>query len=180
MYTLNTGLATAFPAELWKHTLASLEAFPEPELPPSRNFSVRLGSQSVDIPYRIYNSPLLIAPDRLTDLEMNLADCLLTRHHNGFVRQPHLGRIIHLRHSWVPPFVVQLLGEYVIEIIELINDNLSAIDDPLYRNFIIENRDFLAQTSQRVSSYRDRYYPDRRREDYVGFKVLRYFKSLAA
>jgi hypothetical protein len=130
MYTFNMGLATAFPAELRKHALAALEAFPEPELPPSRKFSVRLGSQTVDIPYRIYNSPGLIVTHRLTDLEMNLADCLLTRHHNGFVRQQHLGRIIHLRHSWIPPFVLQLLGEYVVEIIEVINDNLSAYRRP--------------------------------------------------
>jgi hypothetical protein len=180
MHPLNIELATAFPVEIRKHALAALEAFPEPELPPSRKLSVRLGSDSVDIPYRIYNSPILIAPDRLTDLEQNLADCLLTRHHNGVVRQQHLGRIIHLRHSWVPPFVVQLVGEYVVEIIQVIYDNLSTIDGPLYRNFIVENRDYLAHISQRVSSYRDRFYPDQGREDYVGFKVLRYFKSLAS
>jgi len=179
MHAINKGLEAAFPAEMREHALTALETFPEPEHPPWDKFSVKVSGQTVVIPYRLYHSPTLISSEHLTDLQSNLVDCLLTRHHNGFIRQQHLARIIHSRHLWVPPFVVQLLGEYVVEVIAVIFDNLNDLDRSLYRSFLLENPDFLAQTSQRVSSYWHCYYRDQNRKDYAGFKVLEYFKSLA-
>lgn len=178
MHAINKGLEAAFPAEMQEHAITALDTFPEPEHPPSGKFSVKVDGQSVVIPYRLYHSPDLISSEHLTDLPRNLADCLLTRHHNGFVRQQHLARIINSGHSWIPPFVVQLLGEYVVEIIAVINDNLSTLDRSLYRDFLLENQDFLAQTAQRVSSYWHCYYRHHSKQDYVGFKVLEYFKTL--
>jgi hypothetical protein len=178
MHAINMGLVTAFPAELREHALAALDTFPEPEHPPFGMFSVKVTGQLVEIPYRLYHSPGLIVSEHLSNLETNLADCLLTRHHNGLVRQKHLKRIIHLTHSWVPPFIVQLLGEYVVEIIAVINDNLSTLDRSRYRDFLLDNQDFFDQTAQRVSSYWHCYYRDQNRQDYVGFKVLEYFRSL--
>jgi hypothetical protein len=89
----------------------------------TRTFSVRVGSEDVSIPYRIYHDPALIDTARLTSRQEELLDCLLTRHHSGFVRQEHLGRIVCCNHDWTPPFVVQLVGEYVIEILSLIREN---------------------------------------------------------
>jgi hypothetical protein len=39
---------------------------------------------------------------------------------------------------WTPSFVVPLVGEYVIEILELIRDNLLELNRPLYRQFLLE------------------------------------------
>lgn len=74
------------------------------------------------------------------------------------VGQKYLARIIPLAHAWIPPFVVQLLGEYVIEIIQLIERNLGSLDVNLYAQFLKSNPEFLALTEQRVMSYWDCYY----------------------
>src|ERR1700756_2493571 len=106
MHAFNAGLAAAFPTTLRQHALAALEAFPEPQHPAAEAFSVKVHGELVTIPYRLYHAPSQIKTEHLTDLEKELVDCLLTRHHDGFVRQQHLERIIHSENPWVPPFVV--------------------------------------------------------------------------
>ena len=178
MHALNAGLVAAFPTALREHVLAALETFPEPEHPSAGEFSVKVARELVTIPYRLHHSPGHIKTDYLTDLEKDIVDCLLTRHHDGFIRQQHLERIIRSGNPWVPPFVVQFLGEYSIEIIGVIHDNLNALDHSLYREFLQANVEFFTQTAQRVESYWDRYHRVHPRDDYVGFKVRKFFKGL--
>jgi hypothetical protein len=179
MHELNAGLVAAFPTALRKHVLAALEIFPEPDLPAAGEFSVIVHGELVTIPYRLYHPPSQIKTDHLTDLEKEIVDCLLTRHHDGFVRQQHLERIICSGNPWVPPFVIQLLGEYVTEIIGVIHDNLSVLDHSLYREFLKANPKFFARTARRVASYWDRYYRLYSKDGYAGFRVLDFFRSKA-
>jgi hypothetical protein len=74
--------------------------------------------------------------------------------------------------------VVQLVGEYAIEIIDVIHEHLNLLDRPLYREFLQANPEFFTQTGQRVLSYWDRYHRVHPRDEYGGFKVLEFFKSL--
>ena len=94
MHALNAGLVAAFPTALRKHVLAALETFPEPEHPAAREFPVKIHDELVTIPYRLYHSPSQIKTEHITAPEREIVDCLLTRHHDGFVRQQHLERII--------------------------------------------------------------------------------------
>jgi hypothetical protein len=178
MHALNAGLVAAFPTSLREHVLAALETFPEPEHPVAEGFSVKIAGELVTIPYRLYHSPTQIKTVHLTDIEKEIVDCLLTRHHDGLVRQGHLERIIRSGNPWESPFVVQLLGEYSIEIIGVIYDHLNALDHSLYREFLQANPEFFTQTAQRVESYWDRYHRAHTKGEYVGFKVLQFFKSL--
>jgi hypothetical protein len=178
MHALNAGLVAAFPASLRERVLAALETFPEPEHPSAEGFSVKVAGEMITVPYRLYHSPSQIKAEHLTDLEKEIVDCLLTRHHDGFVRQLRLERIIRSGNPWVPPFVVQLLGEYSIEIIGVIHEHLNSLDRPLYREFLQANPEFFTQTAQHVESYWDRYYRVLPREEYIGFKVLEFFKRL--
>lgn len=177
MHALNARLVAAFPTTLRAHVLASLEAFPQPEHPAAEGFSVKVAGELVTIPYRLYHSLDQIKTDHLTDPEMEIIDCLLTRHHDGFVRQQHLQRILRSGNPWVPPFVVHLLGEYSIEIIRVIHEHLNSLDRPLYRDFLQANPDFFMQTAQRVESYWDRYHRVHPKDEYVGFKVLAFLKA---
>ena len=102
----------------------------------------------------------------------------MTRHHSGFVREEHLARIVCRNHDWIPPFVIQLVGEYVIEIIHVIWKNSSNLDAQLYGKFLKDNPALLAITKQRVISYWDCYHRRQRREDYPGFQMLSLFDRL--
>jgi hypothetical protein len=96
----------------------------------------------------------------------------------GFVRQLHLARIVRLSHNWIPPFVVQLSGEYVVEILNVIYQSLAELDKSVYGEFLRNNPTFLGLVGQRIASYWDCYYRNERQEEYVGFRILKFFRSL--
>ena len=173
----NSDLATAFPLSFSADALQVVSVLPEPSLS-SKTFSVYLTGETLCIPYRIYHDPALIDRTRLTVGQAGLLDCLLTRHHNGFVRERHLARIISANNEWIPAFVVQLVGEYVVEILQVVCKNLDRLEPALYRRFLQANPKFFALTRQRVISYWDCYYRRQRRADYVGFKIIAFLEHL--
>ena len=143
-------------------------------------FRAVVNGEAVAIPYRVYYDLGLVKTDHLSPLQQELLICLLTRHCSGFIREENLNRIVTCRHLWVPPFVVRLVGEYVIEILRVIQWNCAGLDATLYGSFLKENPEFWATTKQRVVSYWDCYYRTKRREDYVGFQIVDHLDSLVA
>lgn len=170
-------LASAFPASLRQDALEACTTLPAVRAL-GRDFSIRLRDGVVRIPYRLHLDTTFIHVDFLTSLQKEIIDCLLTRHSNGFTRQRHLARIVGLSRNWIPPFVVQLAGEYVVEILDVICQSLPLLDTALYKEFLCSNPAFLDRTEQRITSYWDCYYRNVKREDYVGFKILGFLRSL--
>jgi len=80
------------------------------------------------------------------------------------VRQRNLEYVVSAPQAWVAPYVVQLVGEYVVEIIEVIAAELPQLTIPgsqqraLYGRFAAENAAFLDLTAARVTSYWNEYY----------------------
>ena len=175
----NSALLKAFPAALRDDALKLIPALPETPLS-AHSFSVDVGEDTVSIPYRIYHDPALIHLASLTGTQCELLACLMTRHHSGFVREEFLPKIIGCNHEWVPPFVVQLVGENVVEIIQAISDGIHRLDPDLYRAFLARNPAFYKTTKKRVLSYCDCYHRAKRKEDYAGFQVLQFFDHLIA
>jgi hypothetical protein len=173
----NSDLALAFPASVREDALRVASILPQPTMK-TEPFSVSVGGEAVLIPYRIYHDPALIDRERLTPLQAELLDCLLTRHHSGFVRERYLKNVVCSNQEWIPPFVVQLVGEYVIEILDAISKNLDNLDSQLYRRFLTSNPNFLALTKQRVVSYWECYYRRQPKEHYAGFRIFKHFDRL--
>jgi hypothetical protein len=116
---------------------------------------LRVEGQEMTVPYRVYYDPakLWSVVDRSSGLERSLALCLGSRHWDGHVREACVRRLLPSRDRWVVPFVVCLLGEYVIEIIDLIADAFDGLDPDALADFASENRAFLATTISRATSY---------------------------
>jgi hypothetical protein len=173
----NSDLRQAFPASVQDDTLQVVAALPQPSYN-TEPFRLNVEGQTVSIPYRIYHDPALIDHAQLTPLQQQLLDCLLTRHHSGFIREKHLRKIVSSDHAWIPPFIVQLVGEYVIEILNGIRDNLHNLNPQLYQRFLMDNSTFVALTKQRVTSYWDCYHRRYRREHYAGFQIVEFLDRL--
>ena len=139
----------------------------------SDGFAVIVSGEAVTIPYRLYIEEVV---DRSTysPTELAVLDCLQTRHHNGYVRERALGRILTLNASWSVPFVIQLVAEYVVQILHLIESRWAEVDARLVGRFLVANQAFHSLVRQRVNSYWNCYYrrasPNRR--DYVGQRLL--------
>lgn len=139
-----------------------------------------LEGEKLVLPYRVYCEPHLLAYyiGQFERLRL-VAFCLLTRHHNGYVRERYLKEIITSNEKWVIPFVVQLMGEYVAEILTIIWENIDNINKGNLVSFIIENKSYWAKTKQRIVSYYEVYNSFQvRKSDYIGFKLTKRIEQL--
>ncbi len=108
----------------------------------------------------------------LSSRQRQLLHCLYSRHCDGVVRQRHLEKVVGSTDPMVVPFVVQLVGEYVLEILVVICDELRDLATPgtrghlAYGQFIVDNPAFFARTQRRVVSYWSCYY----RHNYASFR----------
>jgi hypothetical protein len=120
---------------------------------------VLVRGEVLHIPMRIYfPEPRAEANVDLTSRARTILECLYTRHHDGHVREKYLRAVISSPLEWVPPFVVQLLGEYVMAIHLLIRQNIGCLSQESYSRFVAENAAFIELTKQRVVSYWDCYF----------------------
>lgn len=107
-----------------------------------------------------------------------MIDCLFSRHADGFVREERLRRILSVKNAWIPPFVIQLAGEYVVEILRVIEQAIPRLDRALYGEFVANNPEFISGTKQRIVSYWDCYYRSFRPVEYPGFRIQAFLEEL--
>jgi hypothetical protein len=171
-------LLRAFPTALRDDVTAVARVMPPPGHPAAKRREPALvQSETIDIPYRIYNpEPPADAVEGMSDRQKLIVACVYSRHHDGHVRERHSAHIVDSTEPWVVPFVVQLLGEYVVEICALILSRLAArssFASPGYREFAQANSEFIALTEQRAISYWSCYYRDRyARREYPAIAAL--------
>lgn len=158
-------LASAFPRELAGDLQAVLAVVPVHRLLPAASFSVVVQGQQVTIPGRIYNDePSADTVATLSTRQRQLLHCLYSRHCDGRVRQRHLEKVISSTEPWVVPFVLQSVGEYVLEILVIIREGLRDLATPgthgqlAYGRFILDNPAFFDRSQRRVVSYWNCYY----------------------
>ena len=207
-------LLQAFPKSLWpeaESVVRLLQAYLKPSTHPpgdkaSHLVEVRIAGEAVAIPYRLYDDghtriycgekPFHRLTDLLRGLSLSARQqqmffCLVSRHHNGFVREAALCRIAATPEPFVVPFVAQLASEYVYEILLQIGLRLPELDAEPYGAFIRDNPAYFARLRQRMTSYWNGYYrwhdytsPDGElrhhwRDRYVGFDIFDAFTSMA-
>lgn len=179
----------AFPSELGADVEQAMRLLVPSHSMSVNGFDVSVRGQRLRIPYRIYEDPP--PPGILNDLSevpRAVLDCILTRHHNGYVRQRHAERVISVDTDWGVPFIITLVGEYVIEIVDVIRAGLAELDSSgtwqrqRYGRFTAENPDFMTLTHQRAISYWSCYYRWRFPEfdHYPGAQVIASLRSAAA
>ena len=81
---------------------------------------MRLGSELLSIPCRTYYDPPV----------------------PGFVRQKHLARIVRSQNAWNPCFAVPSLGDYVVEIVRVVQENLTDLETSIYADLVRANPEF--------------------------------------
>lgn len=144
-------------------------------------FLVKTQGATVAIPSRIHTTPppdffLSLLPQQLRDPLL----CKYTRHHNGHVRERFLKKILNLNSPLVAPYIVQLSGEYVIELLDAIYKGIESYDCTALQAFLSENQQYCDKTRQRMISYWDCYYRAKypRLRDYVGYKLFEKFDRI--
>jgi len=119
-----------------------------------------VSNTTIKLPDRIYvaepPSELLLSLDAV---EEGVARCLLARHHDGFVRQRQIADLVRLSEPWSVPYVLALLGEYVLEIHQsLVETLVPALEDDeptkhVYSQLLRANPKWWSLIQNRVVSY---------------------------
>lgn len=144
--------------------------------------TVHLNSELLKIPYRLYfDEPQNEKKEQLTVLQMTILHCIYSRHHNGFVRQRHLEQLLDSNDYFVIPYTFQLLGEYVIEILEVLDKHINDKTISNYVRFINENPKYWQQTESRMISYWNEYYRRQfpKLKDFIGKQIVDRIKANA-
>ncbi|MDQ3579740.1 MAG: hypothetical protein M3443_19525 [Actinomycetota bacterium] len=154
-------LSALLPPVLQVDLAVVLAALPSPSHQPLGYTRLILGGDEIAVPGRIYNPPL-IASRGLSETQKRIVDCIYTRHHDGRVRELSVLPLIDKPKSWMAPFIVMLLGEYVVEIALTIAAGLerlgSAATREVFAPLTAENPRFMQLTEQRAISYWNCYY----------------------
>jgi hypothetical protein len=173
-------LRRAFPERVREDVDAVCDLIPPSRLNPvtgetwkGRGGSVRIDGEAVQTVGRIYNPVLETIPaGALPPERAQLLACLYSRHANGFVRERQLPSIFDTEATWTPLFVLQLLGEYVVEIAAAIDQHLARLDRSAFIAFRDTNPDFVALTCERVVSYWRCYFASTRLVDHPPHRVM--------
>lgn len=146
-----------------------------------RSEAIDVMGQTIAVPRRLHFIGLAAGSGALDQLNP-ASCCLVTRATDGHLRQHALRSVIDHQSSWVAPFVLMLLGEYVIEIVEDIRDALPDLDRSVYSNFVRENRETVQRLRARAISYWDAYHRQRypQKRDYPGLQALHQMEMWAA
>jgi hypothetical protein len=160
----------ALPEALAAEVASVAAQLPPPLLEPQTFLEVLVRGERLRIPHRMYHPEVAPPVPERTAIALS---CLYTRNHDGRVRQKHLARVVSVAEAWVVPFVLHLVGEYVVEIVQDIEAGLPRLCQPLYVEFLRQNPAFLPLIKQRAFSYWDCYYRGSfRRETYPGLRIV--------
>ena len=146
----------------------------------SSAIGVQLENELLTIPQRIY----FIEPDRekemeLTDRQQTILNCIYLRHHDGYLRQRRLENLSDKTEYWVTPFTIGLLGEYVYEILQILDKQINDKTIGNYERFVKENSKYWQQTEHRMISYWNEYYRQQfpKLKDYLGQRLVERIKN---
>lgn len=148
------------------------------------NFTeVRIENELLSIPSRVYfNEPEQQLEAKLSDNQKTILNCIYLTHHNGYLRQRRLEKLSNNNDYWIMPFKFQLLNEYVIEILEVLNDQIEDESIDNYLRFINENQKYWQKVQGRIASYWNEYYRRNspRIKNYVGRRIENKIKKANA
>ncbi|MES2545322.1 MAG: hypothetical protein V4548_10580 [Bacteroidota bacterium] len=171
----------AFPKEIEKDvaqviTLLSERKF---EIHPEVSRDIIINNEKLSIPERLYFDEIPNSEIVLSDLQSVILNCLCLSHHDGYIRQRSLEKLNNRKEYFIMPFVFQVLGEYIIEILEVLERQINENTISNYQKFIVENPSLWQKTEKRIVSYWNVYYRSKypKLKDYVGTQIIKKIKS---
>ena len=145
-----------------------------------KELNLVLEKETLAIPYRIYfDEPNSELEKTMTVKQKDILNCIYLRHHNGYIREKRLNLLSVNSGKWTIPFTVQLIGEYVYELLPIIDKRLNENTLDFYAEFRDENPQYWQQTESRMISYWNEYYRFQfpKLKEYLGFKLINQIKK---
>lgn len=105
-----------------------------------KELTIKLNGEKLTIPCRLYfDEPDIAFENKLTERQKVVLNCIFLSHHNGYLRERRLKKLVDSNENWIVPFTIQLLGEYVYEILEVLDEHINDKTLNNYKLFTDEN-----------------------------------------
>lgn len=141
---------------------------------------IELENETIKIPSRIYYKEINdSAMNALSEIQKRLIYCYFLCHHNGFLRQKYLRRLLESKHLYEHelPYIIYLTGSYVVEILDDIYDAFDLLIESGLDLLITNNLRFFMTIEGRIASYWGEYYQNIPKRKYSGFKLQKYYQK---
>ena len=133
-----------------------------------------INSEILKIYSRIYfNEPNIEYELELNELQKSILNCIYLKHCDGYIRHRRLTQLANTNNYFQIPFIFQLLGEYVIELLEEVDKHIIEKNKNEYCHFILENKKYWEKTKSRVISYWNAYYRNNQLKEYIGMQIVK-------
>lgn len=124
-----------------------------------KELTIKLNGEKLTIPCRLYfDEPDIAFENKLTERQKVVMNCIFLSHHNGYLRERRLKKLVDSNENWIVPFTIQLLGEYVYEILEVLDEHINDKTLNNYKLFTDENPKYWQKTESRMISYWNEYH----------------------
>lgn len=120
------------------------------------NIEISLLNESITLTGRIFFSePTPELENNLSGTQKQILNCIYTRHFDGHIREKRLKYLLNIDYEWVLPFKLQLLGEFVIEILFELDKHITDNNSRGYKQLTLDNKKYWQQTKSRIVSWWD-------------------------
>ena len=120
---------------------------------------VMIDSEKINTKTRIYfDEPDIKEEEKLNTMQKTILDCIYAYHHNGYIREKRVKKLLKSNHYFVIPFLLTNVAEYVIEILSIINKGINTDNIKLFKRFIQENPNYWRVSKDRIVSYWNEFY----------------------
>jgi hypothetical protein len=141
---------------------------------------IKLNGEILEIPSRVYfNEPELDKESKLTESQKSILNCIYLRHHNGLVRQKRLDQLMGKDEYFIIPYKFHLLGEYVIEILEDMQQHLTPDSIDSFVKFANDNEKYFVVIESKMVSFWNAHYrwKSQKLRNYIGRQNIDYIKK---
>jgi len=125
------------------------------------------------LPYRVYYTVDVV--DRAMSIVSDgavVAACLGSRSNDGYLRQRSVELLVSQPRPWSVPYMVEALGDYVVQILEVMDGRLPKSLEPAFGEYLVANQDRFLRLSRRCVSYSTEYYRRTSWNSYPGSRVI--------
>lgn len=175
-------LAAAFPVEHQAIALSAAEVAVRmlADKQWTERFAVTVNGQQILIPARLRFATEHFALTE-KDAPWICVRALQTRSFNGYERQRAARDLLADFPAWGAPFIVALIGEYLVEILVDVTSAMTPEMERTLGAFAADNKPYWETTKRRVASYWNAYYRHTpngyyrtafTRREYVGFQII--------
>jgi len=133
---------------------------------------VYLNGEALELPQRVYFGEF--NTKSLTLVQEQMLNCLYLCHCNGHLREHYLRKVLEVKEDFALPFIAKLFGDYVIEILEVLQRELPNDTRDKLRDFFRANPLYKRRIQSRIASYWDLFYRNAQSDfkKYIGYQLF--------